>query len=509
MRNSIMGLLTEMSGFAEAAKNGGTFTPPQGTAKGYDRKAVIESGSELAESVQEYKQYNGLHDMLESNSEEDNYKASLTLVMMERVRSYMEGVRAIHGESTLQSNLGNLPKRVLDVVRLFYPNQIANVLVDIQPIDGQQGTIFTMKPLFTNTFGGVSAGDEIFSARPDANNYASEEFQANLGVGDAATTAFAGTPVDALLPIRPGTVVVELVDIVANSVLSRAIDDGNGNIVGVGIAAGSTIDYATAATVVNYDVAPANAIVIRLTYCYSAEETPENIRSIEFDIREQPVTAKMHPIRFKYSVSAGLAAKAHLAIDVQDTLSQLAAQYIKIERDEKLVKLIAINATAHVSLDFDATAPAGYQRNAFYGEIELKLDEAESLIQDGQGRGGVDFVLCGRNAAGIFRNVRGFEAVRNEAPIGPHVIGTLRDGTVTVVKIISDAVMDPNEFVFGYKGYMAGDAATILAEWIPVYFTPTFQSPTFHNEQGIFSAYDLFVNNSGYYVKGKVTNFGA
>ena len=56
---------------------------------------------------------------------------------------------------------------------------------------------------------------------------------------------------------------------------------------------------------------------------------------------------------------------------------------------------------------------------------------------------------------------------------------------------------------------MAGDAATILAEWIPIYFTPTFQDPRFNNEQGVMSMYDLFLNNKGYYVKGKVTNYSA
>jgi hypothetical protein len=499
-----MGLLTEMSGAVQKA----ALTEDQKAAN--VRSGVIARGADIFESVQDFQSYTGLANLLESEQESDQYEAGLTLMMLERTKNFIEGMKEHFGESTVTANLGALPRRVLDVVRIFYPNQIANTLLDIQPIDGEVGTIFTMAPRFTDTFGGVSAGDEIFQQRPTHNNYASEEFVSDdLGTGDAVTTAFSATPTGALLPVREGTVVVEQYDPAQNLVVDRAVDDGNGNIVGVSIAAGSTVDYSTGATVVNYSVAPANGVIIRLRYCYSSEVSEQNIRAVEFDIREQPVKAKMHPITFKYTVSAGLAAKAHLAIDVQDTLAQLCAQYIKIERDEKVVKLIAQNATPVAALNFNATAPSGYQRNAFYGEIELKLDEAESQIQQTQGRGGVDFVLCGRNAANIFRNVRGFEAVPNEAPIGPHVIGTLRDGTVTVVKIINDTVLGANEFVFGYKGYMAGDAATILAEWIPVYFTPTFQSPRFQNEQGVMSMYDLFVNNAGYYVKGTVSNYSA
>jgi hypothetical protein len=45
-------------------------------------------------------------------------------------------------------------------------------------------------------------------------------------------------------------------------------------------------------------------------------------------------------------VAAGLAASAHLAIDVQDTLAELAGQYLKVERDNKLVWLINNAAAA-------------------------------------------------------------------------------------------------------------------------------------------------------------------
>jgi len=154
----------------------------------------------------------------------------------------------------------------------------------------------------------------------------------------------------------------------------------------------------------------------------------------------------------------------------------------------------------------NATPPTAFDRRSFYGEIELKLDAAESEIQSVNGRGGVDWVLCGRNAANIFRNARGFRSTPSVAPIGAHVIGTLRDGTVTVVKSLN---MDPNQYVFGFKGYMAGDAATILAEWIPIYFTPAFQNPQFKISQGIMSLYDLFVNQKGYYVSGTLSNYQA
>ena len=273
--------------------------------------------------------------------------------------------------------------------------------------------------------------------------------------------------------VRPSTITITTT-LDGASEKTTAVDDGNGNIVGVDVSAG-TIDYVTGDISVTFGTAVDDGVDVDVEYCYDSEKNcGEKIRSVEYDMGTTPVVAKIHPLTFKYSVAGALAAKAHLAIDTNETLAELSAQYIKNERDEYLVKLIDGAASAQASLDFDATPSAGFSKQSKYAEIELKLDEAESLIQNINGRGGVDWVLCGRNAANVMRNMRGFQAAPNKAPIGSHVIGTVRDGTVTIVKSLT---LDADTMIFGYKGYMAGDSATILAEWIPVYFTPTFQSP--------------------------------
>jgi hypothetical protein len=89
-------------------------------------------------------------------------------------------------------------------------------------------------------------------------------------------------------------------------------------------------------------------------------------------------------------VAAGLAASAHLAIDVQDTLAELSGQYLKVERDNKLVWLINQSASAQTTLNFDASQSTQYfDRQSKYADIELKINEAESLIQTAIWRGGI------------------------------------------------------------------------------------------------------------------------
>lgn len=489
-----MGLLTEMAGGANLSA--GAVGNPKDI-----REAVINTGIRLFdEAGGDALGAARLGEMLESNDEKAAYQAGMTMLMVQRTKDFLERAVDQYGEATVTANLGSLPKRVLDVVRIFYPNQIATELVDIQPIDGKVGEIFTLKPRFSDDFDNIVAGDEVFKVRANNENYASEVVVELLDTGDGVEDTFGGTL--GTLQVRPGTVKITTL---IGSATDTVVDDGNGNLVGVN--ASGTIVYATGVWTLVYTTAPDNLAAINATFSYDSElDSGAQIRSIEYDLTTTPVVAKLHPITFKYSVAGALAAQAHLAIDTNETLAELAAQYIKNERDENLVKLINNAATPIAALNFDATPSTGFSKQSKYAEIELKLDEAESQIQNLSGRGGVDFMLCGRNAANIARNMRGFQAAPPSAPIGSHVIGTVRDGTVVVVKSLT---LNTNTVIFGYKGYMAGDSATILAEWIPVYFTPTFQSPRLYNEQGVMSMYDMFVNQPNYYVKGTVSNYTA
>ena len=468
---------------------------PAGTGGSQNyRDNLITEGVNLFQD--RYTKYSSLAKMFESDSQKEQYAAALTTLMLSRTESFIDLMHTKFGESTVTQNLGALNKRLVDIVRIFYPSQIATELVDIQPINGQVGEYFVMKPRFSQSIPGVTAGtSEIFINRPTYNNYASEEFTESVGTGNGATATYSDTLVN--LPVRPGTLVIK-----AGSV--TATDDGAGALKGSGVTSG-TIDYVSGAVSITFSSNVGNAVDVSAEYRWDSEKNESGIRQIEFDLTVKPVNAKLYPVLMKYSVAAGLAASTHLGIDVGDTLTTLMGEYIKNERDDRLVALINSIAGSQSTLNFDCqpSNPLQYDKRSFFGEIELKLDEAESLIQNLNGRGGVDWVLCGRNAANVFRQCRSFRSENVVAPIGAHKIGTLRDGTVSVVKSLT---MNANSYIFGFKGYQTGDAGIIMAEWIPMYFSPTFEAPTLSRSQGVFSAYDMKVENSNYFVKGTLSN---
>jgi hypothetical protein len=370
-----------------------------------------------------------------------------------------------------------------------------------------------MKPLFSNslpsgTVGPVVAGDQIFT-KP-TYSYANEVTTEMMGSGGTQNYAYSCGKT----PVRPNT--VKIMAVIAGNT-DVTVDNGSGGLIGANLntALTNTIVYTgtgAGSIQINYAAPPDPNTSIFVQYQWNSEANTNNINEIEFNLVTVPVQARIHPLKFTYSVAAGLAASAHLAIDVQDTLAELAGQFMKNERDNQVLRLINQNATHYTTLYFDASCgtpgtPMYFDRQSRYSDIQIKIDEAEALIQNKMGRGGVSWMLCGRNVANMMRQTKGFTPAPVIAPIGAHVIGYTRDGTVPIIKDLR--VTQPDDYIVGYKGYMAGDAATILAEWIPIYFTPVFQAPTLQNQQGLMSMYDLFVNNSGYYAKGTCSNYTA
>lgn len=441
--------------------------------------------------------------LLESEDKAVQKRGALTLKLLENLQREIEFGKQAYGESVFFQNFGALAPKVFDIVNIFYPNIIAHDLVDIQPIDSAIGIIYALKPRYSNSAAGVNAGDEVFKTMSPTSSYASE-INFDAANGDGSTTTFAFT---LATPVRPGTVVIK-----AGSVVAR--DNGvNGQtsaqIVGAGITAG-TIDYTTGAVSITFATAPITGVSNISVEYFQSHEGQNNIRELEFNIEQIPVQAKPYPVKFKYSITSMLIGKAQVGLDIGETLTQETAFFLKKERDNRLLNKLKANATAIPSLNFDATAPTAYALKDKYASIEIKLEEATNQIQQQAGRGGCNFVVVGQNVAAILKQSSGFRPEAEVPQIGSYRIGTLRDGTIPVIKAAGDqGQVGANDMIFGYKGYTFGDAAIVLAEFIPLYVTAEFQNPNLQNERGLVSMYELKENNTKYLVRGTVSNYGA
>lgn len=468
--------------------------------------ALIATGDKILESYSGTwsKRYPSLYKDYENATNLTEKKAlAATAVAMHNQREFIEGLVNHYTEATTIASLGPLAPRIIDIVRIFFPNMIAVHICDIQPISSQTSEIVTITPEYETARGGVSVGDEVFKERGTGEVFSEHSGSVSVGTGNGSVTVFTATM--SPLPVRKNTLTVLVGTTVA------AEDDGDGNLrqvtdgAAITVGAGSVINYATGALSVTFTSAPAASAAITAQYRWDSEETSNRTAQVTFEIATVPIVAEAHKLRTAWSVEAQYAASAKYGLDVEAILTRLGAEALKKNRDTQLVTSIQSRVSLDSNFDFDASVDSDRMTlKEKYQEFVHVLNRAEGKIYSDNSRGEVSFILCGVNAANVISQIDGYVPIPNPMPVGSFRMGQIY-GKIDVIKSLE---MSANEYIFGFRGMQLGDAPTILAEWIPVHVTPVFQNPNLQNQQGMLSMYKIYEsNNNTYYIRGQITNY--
>jgi len=469
---------------------------------------------------------------LESESKEARYQAATLAQILENTANYTlentginlltedAAMGATNAVSLLSPGVATLTPQVLDIVNVFYPEMVANYIADIQALDRQTGQIFTIKTRYSQDAAGVQAGDIVFEEATDGT-YSSEFCgYANATIAASVTaTPSSALPNDATVKIRAGSFIVRLAgkevarDYGNGSAKMDGVNNGAYNVIGRGVS--GSVNAQTGVATLAFDAtmyAEAIAANAQLSFeaAFDTETDVDLIRKIQFDIPNQPVTAKEHPLMSTYSVAAGLVMNAHLAIDTDELISNQIAGTIRWERDLTLVKTVSDAAVLVPELNFDCAANGtNLTLQQRYSAYTTTVSSARGYIQEVAGRGTVEFIICStRVGLPVIEQIEDFKAApQSKKPIGPYLAGTLREGTISVIAVPYTKTLAEDQVIFGFKGFQLGDSAIVLAEWVSLYFTPTFQAPNLRNHKGALSFYDLFVNKPEYLCKGVISNF--
>lgn len=469
---------------------------------------------------------------LESESKEAKYAAATLVQLLENTADYVmkeQGRDILHEDAInatantmLTPGVASLTPAVVDIVNVFYPQMVANYIADIQALDRQSGQIFTIKTRYSENAAGVTAGDIVFEKATDGS-YSSEgtiSYEDPKAIAASLSFALASgaaLDTDATVKVRAGSVIVRVAgkEVARDYGFDTKLDGQGGTYQIIGKGVSGTVNAQTAAVSLTFDTTiwadeiTAGALVSVEAY-YDTEIDEDLIRKIQFDIPNQPILAKEHPLMSSYSVAAGLVMNAHLAIDTDELISNQLAGTIRWERDLALVKTVFDAAKLDASLTFDCSANGTNLTLAQrYSSYTTTISSARGLIQEIAGRGTVDFIICSASQGlVVIEQIEGFKAAPEaKKPIGPYLAGTLRDGTINVIAVPYTKTLPADQVVFGFKGFQLGDSSVILAEWVPLYMTPTFQAPNLRNHKGCLSFYDLFVNKPEYLVRGAISNF--
>ena len=470
--------------------------------------------------------------MFESDNKDAIYQAATMVQLMENTADYVlnqdhvqlfteADTASTSAVSLLSPGVASLTPRVVDIVNVFYPQMVANYIADIQALDRQSGQIFVIKTRYSEKAADVEAGDIVFE-KPTDGTYSSEFIgydTAKAKAGDITAKPNSDLAANASVKVRAGSFIVRLLGKeIARDYGNGAADvdganDGEYGVFGRGVS--GKVNAQTGEAKIQLDstiYAEAIAESYDLTFeaAYDTETDVDLIRKIQFDIPNQPILAKEHPLMSSYSVAAGLVMNAHLAIDTDELIANQLAGTIRWERDLGLIKMLKDSAKFDASLTFDC---AGNGENLTlqqrYSSYTTVVSSARGLIQQNAGRGTVEWmVVSATQGLPIVEQIEGFKAApESKKPIGPYLAGTLRDGTISVIAVPYAKTLAADEVIFGFKGFQLGDSSIVLAEWVPLYFTPTFQAPNLKNHRGALSFYDLFLNKPEYMVKGAIANF--
>lgn len=466
---------------------------------------------------------------LESESKEAKYAAATLVQLLENTADYVmkeQGRDILHEDAInatantlLSPGVASLTPAVVDIVNIFYPQMVANYIADIQALDRQSGQIFTIKTRYSEAAAGVEAGDIVFEKATDGSY--SSEGNVSYGAAKAMTEAEMAFTTSleptATVKVRAGSVIVRVAgkEVARDYGEDTTLEGVGGKYVIIGKGVSGSVDAQSGEVKVTFDNAIWGAEIAAKTLVsveafYDTEIDEDLIRKIQFDIPNQPILAKEHPLMSSYSVAAGLVMNAHLAIDTDELISNQLAGTIRWERDLALVKTVFDAAKLDASLTFDCSANGTNLTLAQrYSSYTTTISSARGLIQEIAGRGTVDFIIVSASQGlVVVEQIEGFKAAPEaKKPIGPYLAGTLRDGTINVIAVPYTKTLPADQVVFGFKGFQLGDSSVILAEWVPLYMTPTFQAPNLRNHKGCLSFYDLFVNKPEYLVRGAISNF--
>jgi len=461
---------------------------------------MITTGERLAESAQWSRYMKGL----------DGLSRPWTALLLENQRQHMLKTRpnvTLTGERPLTEttkllNIGSFDKFAFPLVRAIYPELIANKIVSIQPMSGPISLVFYLDFILSLTKGNQTAGSTFFDSRtgPVNSEYYSSATVPQLTVTFAGTTPQSATWGSGQLPIKPGTLSGT---IVGATTATSFTDDGNGNLIGTGITAG-TVNYTTGAIASVGWSTGGTATSLLITYDYDAEANTA-IPGIDLQLTSSSVTAEVRKLKANWSLEASQNLQALHGLDAEAELVGVLAEVIKYEIDRQIINDL-YNFAGAGNVLWDKATPA----NISYAEHKLTLADAfitgSQLIYSATKRGQANFVVMGTSVANVIESHPQFKPDSNAYATHSNT------GIVEMGKFLGrfDCFKDPNfpvdKWVMGFKGNSFMDAGYVYAPYIPLLTTPTVVLDDFIGRKGAMTQYGVKAINNKMYSTGQVLN---
>ena len=395
-------------------------------------------------------------------------------------------------ESSQPGSVGQYKRYALDIVNAVVPNLIAYDLCSVQPIDNRVGMINYISYEYGRAKGQAQK-DQMFASSLNMGasdqNYTSNQVDLEI-VGESGKNVETNVQ---WTPVVPGTVAVQ-----ANGGTVVGQDDGNGNITGDGITAGS-INYATGEIKVTFATVPSDEP--NVSYRYNNEDAPiMNVPEVNLRISSLPVIAQSRKMKAVYAFDAAYELEKEYGQSIDTLLATEVSGEISHEIDMELANDMYKMAGAGPDQTWSKTQPVGVNNIDHYDSFYTKLVEGGNTIFGATRKVQPNFMICGLGISSVVQVMRNFTP-SNAIAVGPHFIGTLGQ-----LKVYVSPDYEPNSYVLGYKGTSFMDAGMFYCPYMPIVSTDLLMTDDFAGRKGWATMYAKKMVNNRMYLRGHITD---
>jgi hypothetical protein len=374
----------------------------------------------------------------------------------------------MESDTTTQANLGEAIKSNLGLVAMAYASLPIQNLASVQPLADEAGTVYFRKGIAQNTRGGVAAGDVLINPLGGINEsidkYTSETQTASVAIASTATLTY---NVALGEEVRPGAIRINV-----GGGKVKAMDDGEGHIVGVGIDSdASSVNYATGAAVIVFtDLAGkgvANGDILDVLY-HQSTVAADTIPTMKWILQNQVIQADYYVLQSQYSNISEMVLRKRFGADLSDQIAgDLVAQVTSSVMFGAIRKLrtaaLRNEQKTGVSITWPMVAPTGVSDADHRRTFDDKLIEAVGQMYAIAGKGEVSTIVVGTKGKQVLRTA-GMRIIKN-AVSGPHLCGMYDS---VPVYYAPGTVLGDNEMLVIYRGSNWYEAPLVYAPFLPV-----------------------------------------
>lgn len=459
-----------------------------------------EHGDRLVEIWSKKKNLNG-EGLVDLYNKDPNRGRGLAFIL-ENQKNHLNQLTETEISTTFQTT----PQNVIRIVRLGYPNSVRGEIFLEWPMETARDSIFYLKPTYTSTARGATAGKVMYEQ--PAYRYASElEEETAAGTINGSNKTFTGASTNdvSVPPLRAYTL-----QVLHNNIIV-ANDDGSGVISGTdtdGTAISGTINYTTGALSVTFTTAPATGDTVTYGYQTNTEVSTnyDQIEQVSLTLTDYQFRATPWPLAISWSKMTELLLGTTLKIDAEEALIRGAADELKKSLDFQALRLGYRRALANNSVTFNADfAAAGADSEMAHAQsITRYIENVGSQIFDSLQRGGVSKMYGGWKAVDYLTNHYRFSSEGRQPKVGAYKTGSL-DG-MDIYKVPASIVPN-NEIVCVWKNELVPEDVSIaFGTLVPLYHTMTLEFKEAYKETGLYSFQDYKTLQGGYLVRLVLSN---